>query len=249
MIYAACAVTVAIAMVLLWLLSLWRRDSSSVDIFWGAGFALQALVAFGLGGGHALAAALTVIWGARLCAYLWWRNSGKGEDFRYVRMREHHGDRYWWVSLFTVFLFQGALLVVIAMPVVAAQMASTTLGTLGFVGAGMWLLGFSFESVGDWQLARFKADPANAGAVMDTGLWRYTRHPNYFGDACVWWGLYLIAADAGAWWTLFSPLLMTFFLLRVSGVALLEKTIGERRPAYAAYVRRTSAFIPWPPRR
>lgn len=248
------ALATLIAQLLLWLVSLRLRDVSIVDIYWGPGFALIAIVTAALAAGHPwrqlLLTLLTVLWGARLGLYLFWRNAGHGEDYRYQAMRRHHGDRFPLVSLATVFGLQGALMWIVSLPVQVGQVAAQPahLGWLEAAGAALWALGFAFESIGDWQLARFKADPANAGAVMDRGLWRYTRHPNYFGDACVWWGLWLVAAAAGAWWTAVSPALMTFFLMKVSGVAMLERTIGKRRPAYAAYVARTSAFVPWFPK-
>lgn len=239
----------------LWALSVRLRDASIVDPFWGTGFAIVAMVALGLNqpatNRGLILGMLTVVWGLRLSAYLLWRNWGHGEDRRYQAMRANQGDRFWWASLFTVFWLQAALLWFVSLPIQVAAVAGDQrpLGWLDAVGVALFLLGLGFESVGDWQLARFKRDPANRGRVMDRGLWRYTRHPNYFGDACVWWGLYLIAAAGGAWWTILSPLAMTILLLKVSGVSLLEKTITERRPEYAAYQARTNAFFPGPPRR
>jgi steroid 5-alpha reductase family enzyme len=165
-------------------------------------------------------------------------------------MRAHRGDRFPLASLFTVFLLQGALMWVVSLPLQAgaARGASAPLGLLDAAGVTVFAVGLAFEALGDAQLARFLADPAHRGQVMQSGLWRYTRHPNYFGDALVWWGLGLVAAAAGAAWSLVGPALMTFLLVRVSGVSLLEKDIGERRPGYAEYVRRTSAFLPRPPR-
>lgn len=238
-------------MLALWALSVAVRDASIVDIAWGAGFALiggsSAWLSAGSDERRWLAALLSIVWGLRLSGYLAWRNLGHGEDRRYVAMRKTHGSRFWWVSLFTVFLLQGVLMLVIGMPLMRIAGATRPLGWLDVGGVALWLIGLAFETKGDLQLARFKADPANAGQVMDRGLWRYSRHPNYFGDCCVWWGIYLVAATS-AWWTVFSPLIMTIFLLRISGVALLERTIAERRPAYRRYIERTSAFFPWPPR-
>lgn len=242
------------AMALLWLVSLRLRDASIVDPFWGPGFGFVALVAFVLADGYGprkiLVIALTSIWGIRLGTYLFFRNRGKGEDHRYRAMRERHGDRFPLVSLGTVFGLQALLLWTVSLPAQIAQVPAEPdrLTLLDGLGALLWAVGLAFESVGDLQLARFKADPANRGKVLDTGLWRYTRHPNYFGDAVVWWGLYLPAAAVGAWWTAIGPALMTVLLVRVSGVALLEKDIAERRPAYRDYIRRTSAFVPLPPR-
>jgi steroid 5-alpha reductase family enzyme len=252
----ACAGSIAVLMVLTWLISVWRRDASIVDIVWGLGFVVVAVTAAVVGDGadsrRWLLAVLVGIWGARLSIYLAWRNLGHGEDYRYVAMRKHWGDRFWWVSFFQVFLLQGVLMWVVSLPVqLSAGVAEPdALGVLAAIGAVLWLVGLTFEAVGDAQLARFKADPASKGQVMDQGLWRYTRHPNYFGDFCVWWGIFLIAAEApGARWGIVGPIVMSTLLLRVSGVAMLEKTIGKRRPGYADYVARTSAFFPRPPKR
>ncbi len=242
------------AMVLLWLWSLPLRNASIVDAFWGSAFVLAAWTAAlatpGGGARRALALALVTAWGLRLSLHLLRRNAGHGEDPRYAAMRRGHGPRFWWVSLFTVFLLQAALAWVISLPVQVAVVApATPLGPLDALAAALWAVGVAFEAVGDWQLARFRRDPGSRGRVLDTGLWRYTRHPNYFGDACAWWGLGLLGVAAGAPWTLVSPALMTFLLLRVSGVALLEKDIAGRRPAYRDYVARTSPFFPWFPRK
>ena len=239
---------------LLWGLATLRRDVSVIDIYWGLGFVVIAWYARSVNDPSTprvgTVAALTTIWGVRLALHLVWRKRGEGEDRRYAAMREQHGDRFWWVSLFTVFWLQALILWFVTLPLQVAAVArdTTPLGWLDGVGFVLWLMGFVFEAAGDWQLARFKADPLNHGRVMDRGLWRYTRHPNYFGDTCVWWGLYLIAAAGGAVWTIASPLVMTFLLMKVSGVTLLEATITERRPAYAAYIRRTNAFFPGKPR-
>jgi steroid 5-alpha reductase family enzyme len=242
------------AQLLLWLASLRLRDASIVDIYWGLGFAQIALITAALTGGYPwrklLLTLLTALWGVRLGLYLLWRNAGRGEDYRYQAMRRHYGGHFPLVSLVTVFGLQGALMWIVSLPVQLGQVAAVPahLTWLDATGAALWAVGLAFESVGDAQLARFKSDPANVGSVMDRGLWHYTRHPNYFGDACVWWGLWLIAAAGGAWWTALSPAVMTFFLMKVSGVAMLERTIGKRRPDYAAYIARTSAFVPWFPR-
>jgi steroid 5-alpha reductase family enzyme len=241
-------------MTAVWAWSLVRKDASVIDPFWGLGFLLVAVAACVLNGFVArtnLLVILVAIWALRLAAYLLWRNWGHGEDRRYVKMREKHGRRFWWVSFFSVFLLQGVLLWFVSLPiqVAAACHWSTPFSILDATGALLWGTGFLFESVGDWQLARFKARPENAGRVMDRGLWRYTRHPNYFGDFCVWWGLYLICAAGGAWWTVLSPIVMSILLLAVSGVSLLESTIGSRRPDYAAYQSRTNSFFPGLPRK
>lgn len=240
-------------MVALWGASVFRRDASIVDPGWGVGFALVAWLSLGLNVAadwrSLLLAVLTTVWGMRLSLFLLWRNAGHGEDRRYAAMRQFHGSAFWWISLFTVFLLQAILLWFISWPIQAsaASRSQRPLGWLDGLGLAVWTIGFLCEAIGDWQLAHFKADPTNVGRVMDRGLWRYTRHPNYFGDCCVWWGLYLIAAASGVWWTVASPILMTLLLLKVSGVSLLERTIVDRRPEYAAYQARTSAFLPWIP--
>jgi steroid 5-alpha reductase family enzyme len=243
------------AMLALWALSLALRDASIVDIWWGPGIAGVVAVSFALGGGahprQALLLALAALWGLRLGGYLLWRNAGRGEDPRYQAMRRHWGPRFPWISLATVFGLQGVLQWTVALPLQLAQLApgAAPLGLLDAAGVLLFAVGFGFETVGDLQLARFKADPANAGRVMDRGLWRYTRHPNYFGDCAAHWGMFGVAlATPFGWLGALGPVVMTVLLLRVSGVALLERSIGGRRPEYADYQRRTSAFLPWPPR-
>ena len=241
----------------LWLLSLRLRDASIVDVWWGPGFVLIAVVSFLVTPAapwprRMLLTTLTALWGIRLGLHLFVRNAGKGEDVRYVRMRRRFGDRFPLVSLATVFGLQAVLMWIVSVPVQAGQrgMTPATLGAWDAAGLLVWTIGFAFEAIGDRQLARFKADPGNAGRVMDRGLWRYTRHPNYFGDACVWWGLWLIAcATPRGWHSITGPIVMTILLRRVSGVPLLERGMAKRRPGYAAYVARTSPFVPWFPRR
>ncbi|MBZ0301925.1 MAG: DUF1295 domain-containing protein, partial [Anaerolineae bacterium] len=171
-------------------------------------------------------------------------------DYRYARWRAQSGRNWWWLSLFKVNLLQGLVLWIVAVPLIVTLHSPTpdSLTGLDFLGAVLWTIGFVFEAVGDWQLARFKADPAHQGQVLDRGLWRYTRHPNYFGDALVWWGFYSFALAVGGAWTIFSPALMTFLLVRVSGVAMLEQDLTNSKPQYHDYIRRTSAFFPLPPR-
>lgn len=241
-------------MLVLWLVSLKLKNASIVDIFWGFGFVLAAWVYFlltpqGFLGRKLLITLLASIWGLRLTLHIFLRNRNKPEDFRYQVWRKEHGKAWWWQSLLRVFVLQGLLMWVISIPLLAAQHATTAahFTVFDFVGAGVWLIGFFFEAMGDLQLARFKANPANKGKVLNTGVWRYTRHPNYFGDSAQWWGYYLIALAAGGWWVVFSPIIMTVLLLRVSGVALLEKTL-ETKPGYREYIEKTSAFIPWLPR-
>jgi steroid 5-alpha reductase family enzyme len=256
---ATFAITLAgslFAMLVVWSVSLVRRDASVVDVWWGPGFLWIALVALALAGEahprRSLIVAMTALWGLRLGLYLAWRNHGAGEDPRYGAMRRRWGARFAWVSLGTVFALQGVLQWLVSAPIQLAVFAPgpAVLGALDAAGVGLFAIGLGFETVGDLQLARFRADPANAGRVLDHGLWRYTRHPNYFGDCLVWWGIFAVAAATPAGpWTIASPLLMTFLLLRVSGVALLERSLVRTRPAYRDYIERTSAFLPRPPRR
>lgn len=238
----------ASAVTLLWLLSLRLRDASIVDIFWGCGFVLASVIAYlSSEGGRraAIVLALVTVWGCRLAIYLAWRNLGRGEDYRYQAIRKRYGDSFPLLSLFIVFGFQGLLIWIISMPLQIVMARNTPLSPVDLIAGLLWLAGFLFETIGDLQLARFKADPANRGKVMDRGLWGYTRHPNYFGDSLVWWGFYLFAFAAGGWWTVFSPILMTLLLLKLSGVALLERNLIKTRPDYEVYSRSVSAFIPW----
>ena len=256
-IYGIAACVILTFMVVIWLVSLQLRNSSIVDIFWGAGFVLTTWVYFALTphgyvGRRLLISLLVTIWGLRLSLYILWRNWGKPEDFRYQKWRSEAGAKWWWFSFFKAFLLQGVLMWIISAPLLAAQIGSTpaSLTSLDFLAVLVWAYGFYFEAMGDLQLARFKAHPANKGQVMNSGVWRYTRHPNYFGDATQWCAYYLIAASAsGGFWTIFSPIIMTTLLLRVSGVALLEKSLTETRPVYKEYIETTSAFIPWLPRK
>lgn len=236
-----------------WLLSLWKGDVSIVDTLWSLMF-LVAVVVYALAledtGPRAwLVVVLVGIWSLRLAAYITWRNWGEGEDRRYQAIRERNQPRFALKSLYLVFGLQGIIAWIVSLPLLAALSGQAPIGWLDHLGVVLWAVGMTFEAGGDWQLARFKADPDNRGKVLDRGLWRYTRHPNYFGNACIWWGLFLIGLSAGGWWAVASPVLMTFLLLKVSGVVLLEKDMSERRPEYAEYQRRTNAFVPGPSRR
>ena len=249
------ALAIVVLMLGTWVTSLAVKNASIVDIVWGLGFVTVAwvshLVGDGLRSRQWLLTIMTSVWGLRLGGYLWWRNHGKGEDFRYRAMRKHHGARFPIVSLYTVFLFQGLMMFVVSLPVQLGQDDPTPdLGAIAVLGVALWVIGLFFETVGDAQLSRFKADPSNAGKVMNTGLWRYTRHPNYFGDACVWWGIAIVAAETGSGaWGLIGALLMNVLLRRVSGVVLLEKSLTKRREGYNEYIASTSPFIPLPPRK
>jgi steroid 5-alpha reductase family enzyme len=247
---AVSAIAILALMVITWTISLIMKDASIVDIIWGLGFVVSAVATFafsdGKGERSALVTLLVIVWGLRLSIYLARRNLGKGEDYRYQAMREKRPDTFWIASLFRVFLLQGVLMWVVSFPITMTNTVHNDYSWIDAVGVALWCVGLFFESVGDFQLARFKSKPESVGKVMDRGLWRYTRHPNYFGDFCVWWGLYLLALSAGFWWTIFSPIVMSTLLLRVSGVAMLEKTIGKRRAGYEEYVDRTNAFFPGP---
>ena len=252
----ALALTLALA-ALTWLASLRRDDVSLVDRMWPVMIAAAALVCFvrlpGTGPRAAWMLALVLAWALRLCAYITRRNRGHGEDRRYQQIRARNQPNFRFKSLVLVFALQAVLAWVVAAPFLVGMPSSSALAALDAAGIALAAFGILFEAIGDAQMARFKADPSHVGQVMDRGLWRYTRHPNYFGEACVWWGLWLIAlGGAGigtAWWSAVSPLLMTVLLLKVSGVRLLEADIAERRPAYRDYIARTNAFVPGPPRR
>ena len=248
------AVTIVVLMLATWLLSLALKNASIVDITWGRGFVCVAwavrLRVDGLPARQNLLVLMTTLWGLRLAGYLFWRNHRQPEDYRYQAMRRHFGARFGLISLATVFGLQGALMFVVSLPVQLGQTREAPdVGVIAGVGIAVWAFGMYFEAVGDWQLARFKRDPANAGKVMDRGLWRYTRHPNYFGDACVWWGIALVAAETGIGAiSLAGALVMTILLRRESGVTLLERSLVKRRPGYEDYVERTSPFLPRRPR-
>lgn len=254
--YLTGGLVIFILMTLLWLLSLAIEDASIVDIFWGIGFVISGWVYYtltpeGLPARKLLLMALVTVWGLRLSIHIALRNLGKGEDFRYRKWREENGQRWWYLSYVRVFLLQGLLMWLIGAPLLAAQFypGPSRLIWLDGLAALVWLVGFFFEAVGDWQLARFKADPENKGKVLRSGVWRYTRHPNYFGDATQWWGFYLFALATGSgWWTLFSPVIMSIFLRYVSGVTMLEKSLKDSKPGYREYVESTNAFIPWFPK-
>jgi steroid 5-alpha reductase family enzyme len=238
--------------VLTWLLSIPLRNVSIVDSLWSlliaAAGICYALEANTLTTRSWLVLALLIVWALRLSLYITVRNHGAGEDRRYQAIRARNEPHFAFKSLYLVFGLQAALAWIVSLPLLAALRSTRALGWVDYVGALAVLTGLLWETVGDAQLARFKADPANRGQVMDRGLWRFSRHPNYFGECCVWWGFFFIALSCGGWWAMVSPVLMTLLLLKVSGVGLLEKDIAERRPAYHDYVARTNAFLPWIPK-
>ena len=246
-------------MTLLYLIALYRRDNSIADIGYGIGFIVALVPAYfyhietQLVTGESvsylsmLPLVLVCMWGARLAMRIYLKNHGKPEDFRYAAWR---AEWKWFRlrSYLQIFMLQGAIIFFIALPAIVLSAQSVYWPPLLILGLLVWLKGFGFETIGDWQLDRFLKEPESRGKLMTRGLWKYTRHPNYFGEFCMWWGFYLIALAAGGWWSIVSPLLMTVLLLKVSGVALLEKEIGERRPAYRDYIARTNAFFPGLPR-
>jgi steroid 5-alpha reductase family enzyme len=248
----------AACFVALWLISLRLKDVSFVDSWWALGIVVLAVATHAVTGNGGivatLLAALCAAWGLRLGIYLLWRWRKSGPDPRYRAIFRSAEARRGWSFAFTsgvqVFALQGMLQFIVALPVQLGQIDTATIGPLGYAGAALAMFGILFESIGDWQLVRFRSNTANQSAVLDSGLWRFTRHPNYFGDACVWWGLYLIAAETPLGiWTFPAPILMTVLLTRVSGVPMLESQLRRKRPDYDAYVRRTSGFVPWWPKR
>ncbi|SDZ40690.1 Steroid 5-alpha reductase family enzyme [Variovorax sp. YR634] len=252
---AGLAWTASLAL-LTWVASLVRHDASLVDRMWpvfivGAGLVYFALLPVQTVRGLWMAV-LGAAWAVRLCLYITWRNWGHGEDRRYQAIRARNQPNFGFRSLYLVFALQAVLAWIVSAPFLPGMLAARPLGVLDVSGVALALFGIFFEAIGDAQMARFRADPKNAGQVMDRGLWRYTRHPNYFGEACVWWGIWLMAMGGAGWsgaWSVVSPLLMTWLLLKVSGVRMLEADIGERRPAYREYIARTNAFVPGPVRR
>lgn len=234
--------------VIAWIVSIAIRNVAFVDSLWSLFFLIAALtfaVSVDLLSARGLLVTILVgIWAIRLSAYITARNWGEPEDYRYQTIRANNEPGFAFKSLYIVFGLQGVLAWIIALPLLPAIMAPGGIGLLEIIALALWTVGFVFEAGGDYQLSRFKSDSGNKGRVLDSGLWRYTRHPNYFGDFCIWWAYYLFSLSAGGWWTILSPLLMSFLLLKVSGVAMLEKTITERRPEYADYIRRTNAFFP-----
>jgi steroid 5-alpha reductase family enzyme len=243
-------------MTVLWIVSIRLKNVSIVDLFWGFGFVVACSFYFMKTEGFELRKLLLLlmvaIWGLRLSIYLAWRNHGKGEDFRYQKFRKDYGEhRYWWISFFQTFLLQGVLMWLISAPLLGAQYypADNSLGVLDFTGIFIWIIGFVFEAGGDIQLARFKANPVNKGKVLNKGFWHYTRHPNYFGDAAAWCGYGLICLAAGSYIPILGSVLMILLIIKVSGVALLEKTLKDTKPEYKEYIEKTSSFIPWFPKK
>jgi len=233
-----------------WLASLRNNDVSIADSVWPL-FILTGAATYAWGSPETgprahVVLILVALWAARLSAHITWRHWGEPEDRRYKAIRARNSPHFRWKSLVLVFALQATLAWIVSASVLAAVVNPQPWNWLDSLGLCVVVFGASFEAVADWQLARFKSDPAHRGKVMDSGLWRNSRHPNYFGEFCVWWGFYLIALSAQGWWAIASPVLVTVLLLKVSGVVLLEKDIVERRPAYRDYIARTNAFFPGP---
>jgi len=251
-IYLAALAALLVFGAVFWVVSLYRNDVSIVDSLWSLMFLLAAILyslsPAELGPRALLVLGMVWIWSIRLSVHITLRNHGKGEDRRYQQIRANNQPGFRFKSLYIVFGLQAVLAWIISMPLLLAINSSAPLSLLDAAGLALWLIGMVFEAGGDYQLHRFKRNPANRGRVLDSGLWRYTRHPNYFGEAMIWWGYYLVAFAGGGEWSVYAPVLMTLLLLKVSGVALLEKDIHERRPGYRDYIERTNAFIPGLPK-
>ena len=251
-IYFISLATITAFAMLGWVISLVRNNVTHVDSMWSLFFVIAALTCVLSTAETSLRAqillTLVSIWALRLFIYLTWRNWGPHEDHRYMQIRNNNQPNFWLKSIVIIFGLQAVLAWIISMSLFGAVASDMPINTLDYVGILLVILGFIWETIGDWQLSTFKANPDNKGKVLNTGLWRYSRHPNYFGEFCIWWGFYVIAVAAGAWWAVISPLLMTLLLLKVSGVSLLESTIIERRPAYVEYIKNTNAFMPWFPK-
>jgi len=255
-IYLLALLSIMIMMSVLWVISIILKNVSIVDLFWGIGFIVEGSIYYlktdGLEIRKLILISLVAVWGFRLSIYLAWRNIGKGEDYRYQNFRKEYGEhRYWWISFFQTFLLQGILMWLISAPLLGAQYykSGDSLTLADYFAILVWLIGIIFESGGDIQLARFKSDPSNKGKVLNKGFWHYTRHPNYFGDATVWCAYALFCISAGSYLPVLGSVLMVALIIKVSGVALLEKNLKITKPEYKDYVEKTSAFIPWFPKK
>jgi len=250
------ALIILVFITLLWIWSAVIKNVSIVDIFWGFGFvvvnAFYVFMSGELNDRKILILSLVSIWGLRLAIYLAYRNIGKGEDFRYQEFRRTYGpQRYWWFSFFQTFLLQGALIMIVSLPLLGINSSESAgnLNVLDYIGIVVWLIGFTFEAGGDFQLTRFKSDLSNKGKVLNTGFWKYTRHPNYFGDSAVWWSYALFSIAAGSYWQIIGSVIMTLLIIKISGVSLLEKTLKDSKPQYREYIKKTNSFFPWFPKK
>ena len=250
--FSQASIIILVLVTLLWIWSVFIKNVSIVDIFWGLGFvvvnAFYVFMSGELNTRKILILTLVSIWGLRLAIYLAFRNIGKGEDFRYKEFRRNYGPkRYWWFSFFQTFLLQGVLIMIVSLPLLGINSSASSgdLKLLDYLGIVVWLIGFTFEAGGDFQLARFKRDLANKGKVLNTGFWKYTRHPNYFGDSAVWWAYAIFSIAAGSYWQIIGSIVMTLLIIKISGVALLEKTLNNTKSKYREYIEKTSSFFPW----
>jgi steroid 5-alpha reductase family enzyme len=252
MLYSAAAIFVYMVVVFFWATLI--KDNSIVDIGWGMGFLvvistglllLPAINTF-----HAALVAMVFIWGLRLSGYIFSRHRNVGEDYRYVQWRKEWGKYVVPRAFFQIFMLQGGFMYIIALPLmIAVANPSAVINWVSITGIVLWLIGFLFEAVGDYQKSQFKANQANSGKIMQSGLWRYTRHPNYFGEVLLWWGIWVFVLPAGYWYvTIISPIILTFLLTKVSGVAMLEKKYAGNKE-FEEYARKTNGFIPWWPKR
>lgn len=252
-VFLLCGLVLFVFMTAIFVLAMIVKDNSIVDVAYGLAFVLTSWVLFiTYGSGHLrqwLIVVLVSVWGVRLAVHIALRKKGEGEDFRYRQWREQWGETFVWRSFLQIFMLQGAVVFLVALPTqLVINSPGGHLGVLDLAGVVIWLFGFGFESIGDWQLLRFKNNPDNRGKIIQSGLWRFTRHPNYFGEAVLWWGLFLIACQVpyGAV-AIISPLLIDFLLLKVSGIPMLEAKY-ENNAQFAAYKARTNAFMPWIPK-
>ena len=242
--------TLAVA---LWIVSRIKHDVGIVDSFWSlmilaAGLCFLLFTNTAITDKHIIITLLLAAWAIRLSAHITWRNWGQEEDSRYQEIRKNNEPNFEFKSLYIVFLLQAFLALIVALPLMSIYASDSAISTLDYIALALWTFGMFFEAVSDMQLARFKASDNNRGKVLNTGLWRYSRHPNYFGEFCIWWAFFLFAVASGHWWSIVSPLLVSVLLLKISGVSLLESTITERRPKYAEYRETTNAFFPWFPK-
>ena len=254
--FSQAALIILVLVTLLWIWSVIIKNVSIVDIFWGIGFvvvnAFYVFMSGELNARKILILTLVSIWGLRLAIYLAYRNIGKGEDFRYKEFRRNYGpNRYWWVSFFQTFLLQGVLIMIVSLPLLGINSSASSgdLNVLDYIGIVVWLIGFIFEAGGDFQLVRFKRHFANKGKVLNTGFWKYTRHPNYFGDSAVWWAYAVFSIAAGSYWQIIGSIIMTILIIKISGVSLLEKTLKDTKPQYRDYIQKTNSFFPWLPKK
>jgi len=232
----------------IWILSLLKKDAGIMDIFWGLGFVIVGYFYLAADYSSALQPRLlyllVLLWGLRLTIHIGVRNLGEPEDARYANWREQFGTKWWWYSYFRVFILQGVVMWVVSIPLLIGLQSKTDLNIIDYFGILLFGVGFLFEAIGDWQLRAFKKNKENKGKVLDCGFWGLTRHPNYFGEALLWWGFALIAVEVSTFWILISPLIMTWLLIKVSGVKMMDELLLKTKPDYAAYIQNTNAFLP-----